>query len=187
MFREVSRLIMYGNLDKDEILIKLSNIFQQIEEDKQCIKKEVHVRALYDQIYRLLDLATKYGFDDNLWKCYIAYLLATNENPFSVICEKTGAKSGSEASVNQIVKQDMQCFYQLFHFDFSAIEKLLEVKCFSILSHYHSMAKAENTYNKSVSEKVKMLAKELEKARDEEDFFDIVTTFYRRYGVGKFG
>ena len=35
MFREVSRLIMYGNLDKDEILIKLSNIFQQIEEDKQ--------------------------------------------------------------------------------------------------------------------------------------------------------
>ena len=85
------------------------------------------------------------------------------------------------------MKQDMQCFYQLFHFDFSAIEKLLEVKCFSILSHYHSMAKAENTYNKSVSEKVKMLAKELEKARDEEDFFDIVTTFYRRYGVGKFG
>lgn len=81
----------------------------------------------------------------------------------------------------------MECFYKLFHFDFEAIETLLEVKCFSILTEYHSMAKAENTYNKSVSEKVKELAGELRKATDAEGFFDIVTNFYRVYGVGKFG
>ena len=187
MYREVSRLIMYGNLGQDEILMRLSDIFKEIEEDKECAQKEAHVRALYDQIYRILDLATKYGFDNNLWQCYIAYLLATDENPFSVICEKVGAKTDDAASVNQIVKQDMECFYKLFHFDFGAIETLLEVKCFSILTEYHSMAKAENTYNKSVSEKVKELAGELRKAKDAEGFFDIVTNFYRVYGVGKFG
>ena len=74
MYREVSRLIMYGNLGQDEILMRLSDIFKEIEEDKECAQKEAHVRALYDQIYRILDLATKYGFDNNLWQCYIAYL-----------------------------------------------------------------------------------------------------------------
>ena len=110
MYREVSRLIMYGNLGQDEILMRLSDIFKEIEEDKECAQKEAHVRALYDQIYRILDLATKYGFDNNLWQCYIAYLLATDENPFSVICEKVGAKTDDAASVNQIVKQDMSAF-----------------------------------------------------------------------------
>ena len=71
MYREVSRLIMYGNLGQDEILMRLSDIFKEIEEDKECAQKEAHVRALYDQIYRILDLATKYGFDNNLWQCYI--------------------------------------------------------------------------------------------------------------------
>lgn len=75
MYREVSRLIMYGNLGQDEILMRLSDIFKEIEEDKECAQKEAHVRDLYDQIYRILDLATKYGFDNNLWQCYIAYLL----------------------------------------------------------------------------------------------------------------
>mgnify|MGYP007060456153 FL=1 len=80
MYREVSRLIMYGNLGQDEILMRLSDIFKEIEEDKECAQKEAHVRALYDQIYRILDLATKYGFDNNLWQCYIAYLLATESH-----------------------------------------------------------------------------------------------------------
>ena len=56
MYREVSRLIMYGNLGQDEILMRLSDIFKEIEEDKECAQKEAHVRALYDQIYRILDL-----------------------------------------------------------------------------------------------------------------------------------
>ena len=47
----------------------------------------------------------------------------------------------------------MEHFYHLFHYDFSAMEKKLGVACFETLTHYHSMAKAENTYNKSVSEK----------------------------------
>lgn len=143
------------------------------------------MRAVYDQIYRLLDLATRYGFDENLWQCYIAYVLATNENPFSIICEMVGASD--DGTVNTIVKQDMECFYHLFHFDFSQLEEQLGIRCFDILSHYHSMAKAENTYNKSVSEKVRALAENLRKAKDAEDIFNMVTDFYRRYGVGKFG
>ena len=183
MYRQTARLIMYGQLGKDSILMHLSDILQEAEQEEGATKEQL-VRAIYDQIYRLLDLATRYGFDENLWQCYIAYLLATNENPFSIICETVGASK--DGTVNTIVKQDMDCFYHLFHYDFTSLENKLGVKCFDILTHYHSMAKAENTYNKSVSEKVRALAKQLCEAKGAEDMFDIVTEFYKTYGVGKF-
>ncbi len=185
MFHETARLIMYGNLDKDSILMTLGRLLEKAKRgDGSCTKEEL-VRGIYDQVYRLLELSTTYGFDENLWQCYIAYILATNENPFSMICETVG--TGKDASVNRIVRQDMECFYRLFHYDFSRVQEELGVDCFDILTHYHSMAKAENTYNKSVSEKVRVMAEDLRGARDGSDMFDIVTEFYRRYGVGKFG
>ena len=111
--------------------------------------------------------------------------MATNENPFSIVCETVGASQ--DGTVNTIVRQDMQCFFNLFNYDFTNIEKELGVQCFDILTHYHSMAKAENTYNKSVSEKVRALAAKLREAENAEDMFVMVTDFYKKYGVGKFG
>lgn len=187
MYKQTSRLLMYGNIGRDSILMKLSRLIEEIEcrEDGEPGSREKYVRAVYDEIYRLLELATRYGFDQNLWQCYIAYILAVNENPFSILCETVGASQ--TASVNTIVKQDMQCFYHLFHYDFTAVQNKLGVKLFDILTDYHSMAKAENTYNTSVSEKVRALAQKLRTAQDEDDMFTIVTDFYKHYGVGKFG
>ena len=165
-------------------MMKLGSLVEKMEHDDSYSREEL-VRAIYDEVYRLLDLSTTYGFDNNLWQCYIAYLLATTENPFSILCETVGASK--DGTVNEIVKQDMEHFYRLFHYDFSEMEKKLGVACFETLTHYHSMAKAENTYNKSVSEKVRDLASQLCEAKNGEDFFDIVTAFYKRYGVGKFG
>ncbi len=184
MYRETARLIMYSRLGEDNILLKLSEIFERTQKC-EAVSREPLVRDVYDQVYRILDLSTRYGFDENLWQCYIAYLLATNENPFSIICETVGASA--DATVNTIVKQDMDCFYRLFHYDFSEVQGSLGVDCFDILTHYHSMAKAENTYNRSVSEKVRALAGKLREAEDGAGFFDIVTAFYKQYGVGKFG
>lgn len=42
-------------------------------------------------------------------------------------------------------------------------------------------------YNKNVSEKVQALSEKLAKAANADEFFDIVTEFYKAYGVGMFG
>jgi hypothetical protein len=42
-------------------------------------------------------------------------------------------------------------------------------------------------YNKNVSEKIIALSSRLESAKDENEFFDYVTEFYKDYGVGMFG
>lgn len=182
MYRIVSRLLIYGDMPKHSILMELSDIFKKMDEGSQS-KDELTTRA-FTQIKHLLQVATDYGFDKNLWHNYLTFLLITNENPFSITCEKTGANEGS---VNHFARNDFRAFCELFRFDFSRIEETLGIDCFSRICDYQAIRKKELMYNKNVSEKVQALSGQLEQAADENEFFDCVTGFYRDYGVGMFG
>lgn len=179
MYQLISNLILYGNMDEDEILVRIA----QLLDDHQKSDNELR-QAIYVEIKRLLELATQYGFNDNLWHNYLTYILMTNENPFSMTCEKQGAKDGT---VNHFALNDFKVFFDLFHFDFSEIENRLHIDCFSTLSNYHALSKPELMYNKNVSLKVQELSKKLEQTQNENEFFDVVTQFYKDYGVGMFG
>ena len=93
MNKIVSKLLIYGELPENSILSQLSDIFcgfrEGIYTPAQLTSK------IYTEIRRLLVLATKYGFDKNLWHNYLSFILITNENPFSLTCEKVGANNGS--------------------------------------------------------------------------------------------
>ena len=182
MYKEIARLILYRDLGKDNILLKLSGIFQDYEQQK--VTPAELITRIYEQMKALLDLATCYGFDKNLWHNYLTFLLLTNENSFSMTSEKVGANDGS---VNHFAKGDFAIFLKLFHFDFSPIEKDLGIDCFSTICNYHAIQKKERMYNKNVSEKVQLVSEQLEKAEDAEAFFRIITDFYAAYGVGMFG
>ena len=182
MYRDIAKLIMYGDIDEDCILYQMSEIFREFEEGTQS--NAVLIRKVYTQIKRLLTVATDFGFDKNLWHNYLAYFLITNENPFSITCEKIGANDGS---VNHFARNDFSAIKNLFEYDFSEIEKSLGIDCFTQISNYCAIEKKELMYNKNVSEKVQALSSRMEQARDVEGFFTAVTEFYRDYGVGMFG
>ncbi|MCI6537730.1 ATP-binding protein [uncultured Eubacterium sp.] len=182
MYRDIAKLIMYGDIDEDCILYQMGEIFREFEEGTQS--NAVLIRKVYTQIKRLLTVATDFGFDKNLWHNYLAYFLITNENPFSITCEKIGANDGS---VNHFARNDFAAIKNLFEYDFSEIEKSLGIDCFTQISNYHAIEKKELMYNKNVSEKVQALSNRMEQAEDVEGFFTAVTEFYRDYGVGMFG
>ena len=182
MYQIVSKLLIYGDMPKDSILMELSDICK--EADRGMDSEEELVKRVYQQVKRLLVLATDYGFDKNLWHNYLTFLLITDENPFSLTCEKVGAKDGS---VNYFAKSDFRAFLELFQFDFQRLEEKLKIDCFTRLTHYQAIGKPELMYNKNVSEKVQALSEQLEQTKDEEEFFSCVTAFYRDYGVGMFG
>lgn len=182
MYKKIARLVIYKNISKESILYRLADIIEQYERGK--VNKEDTVTAIYEQIHRLLDVATEYGFDENLWQNYLAYLLASVENPFSMVCEKVGAGDGT---VNQFAKGDFAIFMELFHYDFSALEQELGIDCFSTVTNYRAIPKNERSYNHNVSEKVQMLSRRIAGAKTPEEIFEIVTGFYQAYGVGKFG
>ena len=177
-----SRLLLYGDLGGESILEELSRVFSDWK--KGNTPKAVLVRRVYDQVKRLLDLATDYGFDEDLWQSYLTFLLMTNENSFSLITERVGALEGS---VNHFAKSDFAVFQALFRYDFSSIEADLGIDCFSTLCRYEAIAKHERRYNKTVSEKVRDLRRALAAAPDAEAFFTLVTEHYRKLGVGLIG
>ena len=182
MYRDIAKLVLYRNLGENSILMTLSGIFEDFDRG-DCPNAEL-VARIYDQIKRLLDLATDYGFDTNLWHNYLAFILITNENSFSMTSEKVGANDGT---VNYFAKNDFKIFKKLFDFDFSEIEEALDIDCFTIVNNYKAIGKKERMYNKNVSTKVQDISRAIEGAKDENDIFKIVTDFYKAYGVGMFG
>ena len=145
---------------------------------------ENFISGIYTLINELLDVATKYGFDQNLWQNYLAFTLASMESPFAITCEKVGARQGT---VNRFAKADFRIFLDLFHYDFSRIEQELGINCFSIITDYKAVKKSTGMYNKSVSDKVRELSACIASAKDEEEVFTIVTDFYKKHGVGMLG
>lgn len=182
MDKIVSELLIYGDLPEDSILMQLSDICREVKEEGY--QKDTLVKRVYKQVKRLLVLATDYGFDRNLWQNYLAFLLMTDENPFTLTCEKMGVREGS---VNHFAKNDFAAFFKLFHYDFSLLEQRLGIDCFTCLVQYRAIEKPELMYNKSVSERVQELSLALADASDVDTFFDRITAFYGAYGVGLFG
>ena len=182
MHNIVSKLLIYGDMPKDSILMELSDIIREYKSGDY--KKDEIITRIYNQIKRILEVSTDYAFDKNLWHNYLTYLLITNENPFSLTCEKVGASVGT---VNSFAKNDFKQFKALFDYDFKPMEEELGIDCFTKIENYQAIGKPELMYNKNVSEKVRDLSEKLESTKDEEEFFDHVTQFYKDYGVGMFG
>lgn len=182
MYRLTAKLIIYRSMDQDSILFHLADIcrrFRSGSYDREALSSDI-----LTEINRLLDVATRYGFDGNLWHNYLAFLLATTETPFTLVCEKHGA---SEGSVQKFARSDLEIFRRLLSYDFREMEQALGLNCFSVIEDYQAVEKKEQIYNKSVSEKVQELSAAISEASDGEDMYRIVTDFYRRYGVGMFG
>ncbi len=178
----LSRLIIYGDMPRESILMQLADICGELERGSDWIRLKTRV---YRQVKRILVVATDYGFDENLWQNYLTFVLMMDENPFSLTCEKIGASEG--ASVNAFAKNDFQAFFELFHYDFTYLEQILKIDCFTKLSHYRAIEKPALMYNRNVSEKVRVLSRKLAAAGNVDQFFACVTEFYRDYGVGMFG
>lgn len=182
MYNEVSQLLMYGDLDENELLYQMAELFHRFE--KNDYDKMELVRDINIQMKHLLQIATDYGFNDNLWQNYLTFFLMMSENPFSMTCEKVGA---SEGTVNLLVENDLEIIRKLFHYDFTEIEEALGIDCFRRICDYRAIHKKDLMYNKNVSEKVQSLSKRLAAARDGKQFFEELTDFYKAYGVGMFG
>lgn len=182
MYREIPKLVLYRDLGDGSILKELAAIIQDNASGNS--NTEEIISRIYQQIKRLLDLATSYGFDKNLWQDYLAYILITNENSFTLTCEKVGAGDGS---VNGFAKNDYEIFMKLFHYDFTGLERELGIDCFSTITNYKSLHKKEQMYNKNVSERVRDISDRVAAAKTVDEIFEIMTGFYAEYGVGMFG
>lgn len=199
----VSQLLLYSTLSKNTVLAEFADIFRdyhkmkaetvmdpskdwhtgsfspEFSEQVELLTQRVHIAVRH-----ILDLGTDYGFDVNLWQDYLTFLLLTDENSFTLSMERSKKEHGTAVS---FAKHDFRVFLKLFHYDFSDIEKDLGISCLSALTDYQGFPKDEKRYNKNVAVQIRSLSKKLSEAKDENEFYDLVTDHYDLYGVGMIG
>lgn len=183
----ISKLVVYRNIGESSPLMKLAEIFKY-REDKTLTDEKI-VSLILDKIYEIMELGNFYKFDSDLWTYYIVYLIATNENPFTLAAERRG-------DVNDTLKSfalnDFEIFIKLIHYDFSKIENDLNINCFTLLRSYKDKKNNNDSSHDSNSENnVAIRIKELyESIKDEMNanaFYEKAVSFYKKYGVGAFG
>lgn len=178
----INKLIIYRKNIQNTILTDLSEIIRKFE--TTAYDEYELINEIYTQINRLLNLSAKYAFSKNLWHNYIAYILATSENSFTLLAEKNHKIT---IDMNQFIQNDYELFLKIFHYDFSKLEESLNINCFSLISNYNNPTNNERIQNVEVGLKVKKLCFDLESVKNIDDMHILLVDFYKKYGVGSFG
>ena len=174
-------LTLYSQTE-DSVLAGFAALWRDWEsgrEDKRLLRHRAGVL-----VKRLLDTATEYGFDGDLWQNYLTFLLVSTVHSFGLAAERTGA---AEGTINEIAKADLAIFLRLFHWDFTPMEKDLGLPVLSLLRSYRAVPKREQLFNRDISECVRALSARLAAAGDADEAFVLMNDHYRRFGTGLFG
>ena len=110
-------------------------------------------------VAHILEISEKMGFKGNLWKDYIAYEIAVNENAFSLSCERKGK---TEGSINKAALYDCGILRKIFNADLLATDDKLGTN-FSLLMDFENNNEDERYFNKRIRNRIILLAKELPK------------------------
>ena len=101
----IPKLIVYNNLDKNKTFDTMKKIAYGV-----CVPED-EVSALITEI---ISVSEKMGFKGDLWQDYLAYLIAVDENPYSVSCERRGYIEGS---INDVAIKDMEILIAVINAD----------------------------------------------------------------------
>jgi len=176
------QLMLYKHMEHEEVLQEMTFLMKNCESD--YYNKEDMVGLLFECVNQILEMAGSHGFEGNLWHNYLTFLLANDENAYSTECEIVGEVAGT---INQIALHDFEIFRELFSYDFLVMEKALGVNCLSLLWDYKNVEGHGKVFNKRIRDRICDLSRKLGKSESTEDFKNILTQFYKEFGVGKLG
>ncbi len=175
-------LILYRDFGEEGKLLEkmswLMDHYTEAENGGRCGS------MLYECMHALLEQAGRYGFEGNLWHCYLTNLLVNQENSYSCACEIQGE---AEGTIHEAVLHDIQIFREFFAYDFTQMMEVLSAPAFSMALSYRGGGRSGRVYNTRIRQRICTLAKQLEEAQTAEQMKEALTQFYQEYGVGRFG
>lgn len=174
-------LIVYKEFEEEELFYDMAWLMEHYQDD--YYNKEDKRALLYECMHKLLEMAGNHGFYGNLWHCYLSHLLVNNENSYSRSCEITGEIQGT---INMAVLHDFRILKEFYDYDFAPMAESLEVDGFSYILDYEGYLESK-VYNKRIRDRICSLAHRFKEADTPEHMKQIMTEFYKDYGVGKFG
>lgn len=180
----INNLILYRNFKRKDILDDIAYLSELELSDSN---EEVNAAArnlAYSVTGKLVELAENHGYRGNLWHALLTYFIANNENAFSKACEIRGKVEGS---INEVAMCDFEIFRELFSYNIEELDKKLDTSCFKMITSYLGTENSGRTFNKRVRDRICELSSQLAATNNTQEFYDIVVSFYKDFGVGKFG
>lgn len=172
-------LIVYKELEDGQILKDMVWLMEHYRSG------DGNARPLfYECMHGLLERAAMNGFHGNLWHCYLTDLLVNNENSYSLACEIRGQVEGS---INQFVLHDIAIFKDFFAYDYTEMMEVLKAPEFGDILRYEGEPRTSRIYSTRIRDRICLLAQQLSDAADAQEMKDVLTEFYRDYGVGRLG
>lgn len=163
---KIDDLILYRDLKFEDTI----RMFCALDKNSTNISKTIS---------KMLEVAGEYGLHGNLWANILALALAYNENVYSKATEIVGETSGS---INTFATHDFKILRELIQFVPNINGDFLRE-----IYHYEGNGRDSKLVNTRVRDRILRLSKQLIEADSDNEFKDIITEFYKEYGVGKFG
>ena len=163
---KIDDLILYRDLKFEDTI----RMFCALEKNSTNVSKTIS---------KMLEVAGEYGLHGNLWANILALSLAYNENVYSKATEIVGETSGS---INTFAIHDFKILRELIQFVPNINGDFLRE-----IYHYEGNGRDSKLVNTRVRDRILRLSKQLIEADSDNEFKDIITEFYKEYGVGKFG
>ena len=108
-----------GDIDYD-FFNSLTSLIES--KDKDIILKSIE---------KIVNFATKYDLQGNIWKQYIAYLLIKDVNVFTKAHQRRNIQS---STIFNIAAHDLKIFYDFFNYDFSSLNDALKTQIISFIT-----------------------------------------------------
>ena len=130
---------------------------------------------------KLAAFATEFGLSGNVWQQWLTYLLMTDDNAFTLACERREVLPDS--TLMQLAERDLSIFMELFgteEDDFDEDEFLLP-----LMLDYKAPYECECITE--AGRRISELSGRLAGAGDAKEFTGILTDHYCRHGAGMYG
>ena len=163
---KIDDLILYRDLRFEDTI----RMFCALDKNSNNVSKTIS---------KMIEVAGEYGLHGNLWANILALALAYNENVYSKATEIVGETSGS---INTFAIHDFKILRELIQFVPNINGDFLRE-----IYHYEGNGRDSKLVNTRVRDRILRLSKQLIEADSDNEFKDIITEFYKEYGVGKFG
>ncbi len=185
MMKRVENLILYRmhrSCEEDRLFCDTAWILEHYRDEEY--KKEELAESFYNCLCQLAEIAESHGFEGNLWRGFVAYLLVNHENAYSRACE---LREGVKGSLRELARHDFAIIREYFECDLREPGKYFGVECMESILDFKGTGNGGRFFNRRIRDRIGELAAHLSGAADTEAFQDAVELFYGEFGVGKLG
>ena len=132
-----------------------------------------------DFLRKMISFATEFGLSGNLWHQWLTFVLMTQENPFTMACERK--KALENTTLMKMAEGDLEIFIKMFAVDLSEEGKSWLLPLTDYQPPYEGYGMSE------AGKRIAALSEKLAQAKDLKAFAAPLMEYYSLYGAGIFG